>query len=130
MFTAPEPVRVRFKDRYKTGLVSEAARMRSNKGSDPVTYTTNVVIRSLARSIKRLNDPDGAIAALAGADIEAHTPVPVIQKKIQDHPGELGKLTKSMSDGGINVYMFYLSADGEIVLGVDDIEKARAVDRT
>ena len=77
-----------------------------------------------------VDDPDGAIAALAGADIEAHTPVPVIQKKIQDHPGELGKLTKSMSDSGIKVYMFYLSADGEIVLGVDDIEKARAVDRT
>ncbi len=54
----------------------------------------------------------------------------MIQKKIQDHPGELAKLTKSMGDAGINVYMFYLSADGEIVLGVDDIEKARAVDRT
>ncbi len=77
-----------------------------------------------------VDDPDGAIAALAGADIEAHTPVPVIQKRIQDHPGELGKLTKSMGDAGINVYMFYLSADGEIVLGVDDIEKARAVNRT
>ena len=74
-----------------------------------------------------VDDPDGAIAALAGVDIEAHTPVPVIQKKIQDHPGEFGKLTKSMSDAGINVYMFYLSADGEIVLGVNDIEKARAV---
>ena len=48
-------IRVRFKDRYKTGLVSEAARMQSNKGSDPVTYTTNVVIRNLARRIKRLN---------------------------------------------------------------------------
>ncbi len=47
----------------------------------------------------------------------------MIQKKIQDHPGELGKLTKSMGHAGINVYTFYLSADGEIVLGVDDIER-------
>ena len=31
------------KDRYKTGLVSEAANMGPNKGSDPVTYPTNVV---------------------------------------------------------------------------------------
>ena len=28
VFTAPEPIRVRFKDRYKTGLVTEAAAMR------------------------------------------------------------------------------------------------------
>lgn len=74
-----------------------------------------------------VDDPDGAITALGEAGIEAHTSVPVIQKKFQDHPGELGELTNSMGDAGINVYMFYLSTDGEIVLGVDDIEKARAV---
>ena len=55
VFTAPEPIRVRFKDRYKTGLVSEAANMRPRKGSDPIIYTTNLVIRNLARRVKRLN---------------------------------------------------------------------------
>ena len=55
VFTAPEPVRTRFKDRYKTGLVTEAANMRPHKGSDPVTYTTNLMIRNLARRIKALN---------------------------------------------------------------------------
>ncbi len=33
VFTAPEPIRVRFKDRYQTGLVTEAAKMRPRKGS-------------------------------------------------------------------------------------------------
>jgi len=51
----PDPIRVRFKDRYKTGLVSEAAAMRPRKGSDPIVYTTNVVIRGLARRIGYLN---------------------------------------------------------------------------
>jgi transposase len=55
VFCAPEPIRVRFKDRYKTGLVTEAANMRPRQGSDPVTYTTNLVIRNLARRIKALN---------------------------------------------------------------------------
>ena len=55
VFTAPEPIRVRFKDRYKRGLVTEAAKMRPRPGSDPVTYTTNVVIRNLARRIQGLN---------------------------------------------------------------------------
>ena len=45
----------RFKDRYKTRLVTEAAKMRPRNGSDPVIYTTNLVIRNLARRIKALN---------------------------------------------------------------------------
>jgi transposase len=61
VFCAPEPTRTRFKDRYKTGLVTEAAKMRPRKGSDPVTYTTNTVIRDLARRIKRLNTEMRAI---------------------------------------------------------------------
>ena len=52
----PDEVRTRFKDRYKTGLVSEAARMRPRKGSDPIVFTTNTVIRGLARRIQDLND--------------------------------------------------------------------------
>ncbi len=55
VFTAPEEIRVRFKDRPKRGLVTEAANMRPHKGSDPVTYRTNLVIRNLARRIKSLD---------------------------------------------------------------------------
>jgi transposase len=54
VFTAPEPIRVRFKDRYKTGLVTEAAKMRPRTGSDPILFTTNTVIRTLARRIEGL----------------------------------------------------------------------------
>ena len=36
VFKAPEPIRVRFKDRYKTGFITEAANMRPGKGSDPI----------------------------------------------------------------------------------------------
>jgi hypothetical protein len=73
-----------------------------------------------------VDDPDAAIAALDGAGIEARTPVAVIEKKFADRPGELGELTRRVGNAGVNVNMFYLSADGEIVLGVDDVEKARA----
>ena len=55
VFTAPEPIRVRFKDRPKRGLVSEAVNMRPRKGSDPVTYRTNLVIRGLAKRIQSLS---------------------------------------------------------------------------
>jgi transposase len=56
VFTGPEPIRSRFKDRYKTGLITEAAAMRPRHGSDPVLFTTNVVIRGLARRIQGLNN--------------------------------------------------------------------------
>ncbi len=55
VFCAPEPIRDRFKDRPEAGLVSEAAAMRPHKGSDPITYRTNLVIKSLARRIKSLD---------------------------------------------------------------------------
>ena len=56
VFTAPDPVRSRFKDRYKTGLVSEVANLRPRNSSDPITYTTLVTMRGLARRIKMLNE--------------------------------------------------------------------------
>ena len=56
VITGPDEVRARFKDRYKTGLVTEAAAMRPRKGSDPIVFTTNTVIRGLARRIQDLND--------------------------------------------------------------------------
>jgi transposase len=55
VFTAPEEIRARFKDRPKTGLVSEAANMRPRRGSDPVVFTTYLVIRNLARRIRGFN---------------------------------------------------------------------------
>ena len=55
VFTGPEAVRSRFKDRPKVGLVTEAATMRPRKGSDPVLFTTMVTIRGLARRIQMLN---------------------------------------------------------------------------
>jgi len=56
VFCAPEEIRTRFKDKYKTGLVKEAAAMRPRHRSDPLGYTTNLVIRNLARRVRRLNE--------------------------------------------------------------------------
>jgi len=55
IFTAPDTVRSRFKDRPKTGLVTEVAKLRPRKGSDPVLYTTQVTMRGLARRIQSFN---------------------------------------------------------------------------
>ncbi len=74
VFTGPEPIRSRFKDRYKTGLITEAAAMRPRNGSDPVLFTTNVVIRSLARRIQGLNDEIRTIDAMLSELVTATAP--------------------------------------------------------
>ncbi len=74
VLTGPELIRTRFKDRYKTGLVSEAAKMRPRQGSDPVLFTTNIVIRDLARRIKALNTEMGNTDRILTALIEATAP--------------------------------------------------------
>jgi len=63
-----------FKNHYKTGLVSEAANMRPRKGSDPVAYTTNMVIRNLARRIRSLNTEIKTIDQTLRLLIEETTP--------------------------------------------------------
>jgi transposase len=74
VITGPDEIRTRFKDRYKTGLVTEAAAMRPRKGSDPIVFTTYVVIRSLARRIKDLNDEIGSIDRALRELIDATAP--------------------------------------------------------
>jgi transposase len=64
VFTGPEEVRSRFKDRYKTGLVTEVAKLRPHKGSDPVLYTTMVTMRGLARRIEMLNAETKALDSM------------------------------------------------------------------
>ena len=63
IFTSPEEIRSRFKDRPKTGLVTDVAKLRPRKGSDPVTYTTMVTMRGLARRIQHLNSEIKALTA-------------------------------------------------------------------
>jgi transposase len=64
VFTGPEEIRARFKDRYKTGLITEVAKLRPRKGSDPVLYTTVVTMRGLARRIESLNTETKALDAM------------------------------------------------------------------
>jgi transposase len=61
VFTGPEEVRARFKDRYETGPVTKVAKMRPRTGSNPAVYTTMVTMRGLARRIESLNTETKAL---------------------------------------------------------------------
>jgi len=54
----------------------------------------------------------------------------VVQRLRQGEAGQLGKLTRRMADAGVNIEVLYSDHDHQLVLVVDDVEKARAVSET
>jgi hypothetical protein len=51
----------------------------------------------------------------------------VVQRLKQAIPGQLGQLTRRMADAGVNIEVLYSDHDQQLVLVVDDVEKARSV---
>lgn len=72
-----------------------------------------------------VEDPAPARRALQDAGITVEREREVMVEQVEDRPGELGKLARRMANAGVNIDLLYLSTKGEIVLGVDDLDKAR-----
>ena len=53
----------------------------------------------------------------------------VVQRLKQAVPGQLGKLARRMGDARINIEVMYSDHDNQLILVIDDIERARAVSR-
>jgi len=73
---------------------------------------------------------DGAAARraleAAGIQVLAEREV-VVQRLKQSVPGQLGMLTRRMSQAGVNIEVLYSDHDHQLVLVVDDVERGRAV---
>jgi len=63
---------------------------------------------------------DAGITVIAERDV-------VVQRLKQDEPGQLGKLTRRMADGGVNIEVLYSDHDHQMILVVDDLEAGRAI---
>ena len=51
----------------------------------------------------------------------------VVQRLKQDEPGQLGKISRRMADAGINIEVMYSDHDHQLILVVDDYEKAKRI---
>ena len=51
----------------------------------------------------------------------------LVQRLNQAEPGQLGKISRKMADAGVNIEVLYSDHDHQLILGVDDIAKARTV---
>jgi hypothetical protein len=71
------------------------------------------------QAARRALEPAG-IRVLAVRDV-------LVQRLNQGQPGQLGKLTRRMAEGGVNIEVLYSDHDHQLILVVDDIAKGRAV---
>jgi hypothetical protein len=74
-----------------------------------------------------VEDVAGARAALEGAGMEVNGERDVLVVEIEDRPGTMAEVAKKIADAGANVNLAYTTFGGvKLVLGVDDLEKARS----
>lgn len=73
-----------------------------------------------------VEDSAGARSAIEGAGHQVRDERDVFIVDVEDKPGEVGRVTRKLADAGINIDLVYPTNKGQLVLGVDDIDKARA----
>ena len=73
-----------------------------------------------------VQDAGAARRALEAAGMHVDAEHDVLVLDIQDRPGELGITCRKIAKAGVNINLTYLSTRTRLVLGVNDLDKARA----
>jgi len=73
-----------------------------------------------------VEDADGARRALEASGIEVSDERDVLVVEVEDRPGTLGDVARSIANAGVNIELVYLAANTRLVIGVDDLDTARA----
>jgi len=73
-----------------------------------------------------VEDPAAARDALTAAGIDVQSESDVLVVDVEDRPGTMGEVARRVADAGVNITLAYATFGGtRLVLGVDDIDKAR-----
>ncbi len=72
-------------------------------------------------------DAGNARKVLEDAGFEIQDEREVLVMVLDNQPGELGRVSRKLANSSININLVYVASDNRLVLGVDDIEKARSV---
>ncbi len=51
----------------------------------------------------------------------------VLVLEIEDRPSTLGGIARRLADAGVNIHLAYLATSTRLVIGVDDLKKARSI---
>jgi hypothetical protein len=72
-----------------------------------------------------VEDTTAARSALEEAGLSVAAERDVLIVDIVDRPGELGGIARRLASAGVNLDLLYLTASMDLVIGVDDMEKAQ-----
>ena len=62
---------------------------------------------------------------LKDVNIEVKEEREVLVVDVKDHPSELGRVARRIANSGVNINLVYLATNNRLVLGVDNLEKAK-----
>jgi hypothetical protein len=72
-----------------------------------------------------VEDAAGARRALEDAGLEVSAEREVLVLEAEDRPGSLGEVARRMAGSAVNIDLVYKATQTKLVMGVDDLEKAR-----
>ncbi len=72
-----------------------------------------------------VEDATAARKALKEAGLETGVEREVLVLDIVDRPGELGGIARRLASAGVNLDLLYLTANLDLVIGVDDLKEAQ-----
>jgi len=73
-----------------------------------------------------VEDAAAARRALQEKDLEVRDERQVLVLEIQDRPGAFGDVTRRIANAGVNIDLAYPATKNRLVIGADDLDKARA----
>jgi hypothetical protein len=74
-----------------------------------------------------VENADATQAALQEAGIDVSGDRDVLVVEVEDRPGTMAEVARKLGDAGVNIEVAYTTFSGvRLVLGVDDLDKARA----
>jgi hypothetical protein len=71
-------------------------------------------------------DPGAARSALRAGGFTVEDELEVLILPMSDRPGELSMVMQRLAEAGVNLRFVYLATETRVVIGADDITRARA----
>ena len=103
----------------------EVARVAQTLSSSGVNIEGIAEIEGVVHVLAR--DPSRAKSALRAGGYTIDNELEVLVLPMTDRPGELSMIMQRLADASVNLRFTYLATETRVVIGVDDISRARAV---
>lgn len=74
-----------------------------------------------------VEDLEAAFTALSGSQVQVAAEQEVaVLPVLADRPGVLGEVSQALGEAGVNITLTYVATNTRLVLGVDDLGRAKA----